>query len=134
MARNLRPRASAIAFPVIEADDEPAAKARAGRGGDAREIGKADTGLLHRRGDDVVEALDMRPRRDLGHDPAEGAMLLPLRAHDVGEDFTPPRRVASDDGCGGLVAARLDAEHQRPPACAFAVPLLQIGPHQPAYS
>ena len=71
----------------------------------------ADAGIGERRLDDAVERLDMGARGDLGHDAAERRMLLDLAEHDVGQDLRPAAVVKRDDGCGGLVAARLDAEN-----------------------
>ena len=53
----------------------------------------------------------MGARGDLRHDAAEGRMLLDLAEHDVGQDFRAAVLVERNDGRGGLVAARLDAEH-----------------------
>ena len=92
-------------------DDQPADQAGAGRGGDGVDIGERDAGIVKRRLDDAVERLDMGARGDLGNDAAECRMLLDLAEHDVGQDLRPAAVVQRDDGCGGLVAAGLDAEH-----------------------
>ena len=54
----------------------------------------------------------MRARGDLRHDAAEGRVILDLAQHDVGEDLAASVGVAAHDRRGGLVAARLDAEHR----------------------
>ena len=41
-------------------------------------------GIRHRLADDVIERLDVRARRDLRHDAAEGGMFIDLREHDIG--------------------------------------------------
>ena len=65
-----------------QAADQPGP---AGRGHGIKR-GELHAGRAHGLGDDLVEALHMRARRNLRHDAAEAAMRLPLGAHDVGED------------------------------------------------
>ena len=95
-----------------EPDDDAADQAGSGGGGDAVEAGEAHAGIRHRLGDDEVERLDMRARRDLRHDAAEGGVLVDLREHDVGHDPPRPLREPLDHRRRGLVASRLDAEHE----------------------
>ena len=70
--------------------------------------------------DQAVDALEMGARGDLRHHAAEAAMLGLLAVDDVGEDAAhglgPGRRL--DDGDGGLVAARFDAQDAH--ACLLA--------------
>ena len=62
--------------------------------------------------DDAVEALDMGAGGDLRHHAAVLAVLLPLRAHDIGQDLAARLAIAPHHRSRGLVAARLDAEHE----------------------
>ena len=55
----------------------------------------------------------MRAGGDLRHHAAVAAVLLPLRPHDVGQDAPVAVGRARHHGRGRLVAARLDAEHER---------------------
>ena len=79
---------------------------------DAVEIVQAERGLGQRVVDQPVDALEMGAGGDLRHDAAEAAVLGLLAVDDVGEDaahgLVPGRRL--DDGDGGLVAARFDAQ------------------------
>lgn len=52
----------------------------------------------------------MCPGGNFWNDAAEGPMLFPLRADDVGEDPSPTGALAHDDAGRRLVAARFDAE------------------------
>ena len=92
-------------------DDQPADQAGPGGGGDRVDIGERDAGIGKRCLDDAVQRLDMGARRDLGHDAAKRRMLLDLAEHDVRQNLRAAALVERDDGRGGLVAARLDAEH-----------------------
>ena len=74
-------------------------------------IGEAAAGLAHRRRDDDVERLDMGACRDLRNHAAERRMLLDLRQHHVGQDGSAAVRRALDHRRRGLIAGRLDAEH-----------------------
>ncbi len=93
-----------------QADNDAADQARPGRGGDAVERRERHLRLRHGLGDDGIERLDMGARRDLRHHAAEFGVLADLRQHDVGQN--PPLAVLGplDQGRGGLVAGRLDAE------------------------
>ena len=62
------------------------------------------TGALDRR----HHRLEVRAAGDLGHDPAEARMLL-----DAGGDGVGQQRATAHHADTGLVAGRLDAEHQR---------------------
>ena len=72
------------------ADDQPADQPGPGRGRDAVEIAEADAGFGQRAARSVVDMVEMRPRRDLRHDPAIGRMLGELRADQIGADLRPP--------------------------------------------
>ena len=91
--------------------DHAADQAGPGGGGDAVEIGEAHARLLHRLRDDQVERLDVGARGDLRHHAAERRVLLDLRQHDVGADAAGPGHRPLDHRRRGLVAGRLDAEH-----------------------
>ena len=94
-----------------DADDQPADQPRPRRGGDAVDLVEAETSFGQRLGDQNIKELDMGARGDLRHDAAELGVKRKLRAHRVGEDDALAVRLAPDQGGGGLVAARLDAEH-----------------------
>src|SRR5437870_325227 len=96
-----------------EADDEPAVETRPSGRGDGGQSWKADAGFGHGGGNDFVKTFDMSARRDLRHYAAIGPVLLPLRAHDIREDFAFAGGVADHDCGRSLVAARLDAEDER---------------------
>jgi hypothetical protein len=49
-------------------------------GGDAVDVGEAQTGAPHRLGDQAVEMVEMAAGGDLRHDAAIGAMLGDLRS------------------------------------------------------
>ncbi len=52
----------------------------------------------------------MGARRDLRHHAAELGMQRELRPHQIGKQDAFAARLAADQGCCGLVAARFDAE------------------------
>ena len=62
-----------------------------------------------RAGDHPVEMIEMGARRDLRHHAAIGSMLRQLRQDDIGADA---RFGVAHHRRRGLVAARLDAQHQ----------------------
>ncbi len=99
-------------FGGDKADDETADQARPGGGGDGVEVVECDAGRAHGFADERVQAFDVGARGDLRHDAAEGAVLLPLRAHDARQDLAAAIRTAAHDGRGRFVTARLDAEDQ----------------------
>jgi hypothetical protein len=71
------------------------------------EVGQLDARLRERLLQRRADGLDVRPRGDLRHDaPVAGMLIHGCRDH-VGE-----QRRATHDSDPGLVAARLDAEHQ----------------------
>ena len=59
-------------------DDQAADQAGTGGGGDGVDVGEVDARIGKGRLDDAVQRLDMGARGDLGHDAAEGGMLLDL--------------------------------------------------------
>ena len=75
-------------------------------GGNGVEIAETDPGLIHRPVDDAVDQLQMRARRDLGHDAAERPVIFDLRQHLVGQNSP----VAVDHGGGGFIATGFDAQ------------------------
>ena len=98
-------------LPRGDADDQPADQPRPRRGGDAVDLVEAETSFGQRLGDENIEQLDMGARGDLRHDAAELGVERKLRAHHIGEDDALAACLAPHQGGGGLVAARLDAEH-----------------------
>ena len=94
-----------------EPDDHAADQAGPGGGRDAVELAKVHAGFGHRLGDDQVERLDMGARGDLRHHAAEGGVRVDLREHHVGADDARPGVGPLDHRRRGLVAGRLDAEH-----------------------
>jgi hypothetical protein len=68
-----------------------------------------DPGLDHRPGDDRVQEVQVGAAGDLRHDAAVRDVQVDLRADDARHDVAP----AHHERRGGLVAARLDAEHER---------------------
>ena len=109
---NGRPRASAIALPVMAPTISPPISPGPDVAATAVKIAEAGVRLAHRLAHQDVEAFDVRAGGDLRHHAAEGPMLLPLRAHDVGQDAARAVRLAQHDGRGRLVAARLQPEHE----------------------
>jgi hypothetical protein len=95
-------------------DHQAADQARPSGDGDRIELREAEARLAHGLGDDLVQALNVGARSYLRHHAAVGAMLLPLRAHHIRQDAAAAIFSAGDHGCGGLIAARLDAQHQQP--------------------
>ena len=74
-------------------------------------LGELQLRLAHRLGDDVVEHLDMGAGGDLRHHAAEGGVLVDLRQDDIGQDPAAAGLRPLDHRRRGLVAGRLDAEH-----------------------
>ena len=89
-----------------DADHEGAGEAGAGCDGDRVEIAQCDPGLGERRLDRRGERLEVGPGRDLGDDSAIARVLV----HAAGDRVA--QRSAADDADAGLVAARLDAQHE----------------------
>ncbi len=67
-------------------------------------LAKRDRGFGERLADDGHDGAHMRPRRQLGHD-ATVRVMEELRGDDVREE-----RAVAEDGGGGLIAGRFDAE------------------------
>ena len=95
-----------------EPDDHAADQPGPGGGRDPVELGEAHAGCGHRLGDDQVERFDMGARGDLRHHPAEGGVCLDLREHHVGADDARPGVRPLHHCRRGLIAGRLDAEHE----------------------
>ena len=94
-----------------QADDHAADQAGPGGGGNAVDLVEAVAGLAHRLGDDVVEHLDMGARGDLRHHAAECGVLVTWLSTILDRIRAAAVVVALDHRGGGLVAGRLDAEH-----------------------
>ena len=95
-----------------EPDEDAADQARAGRGGDAVELGeRCNPALRKRPGNQAVDHLHMGARRDFRHHAAIAGMLGDLAQHLVGQDLAPSIEAARHHGGGGLVAGRLDPEN-----------------------
>ena len=95
-------------FAVGDADEERADEAGALSDGDGVEIGERDFRLLERFADDRDDLAEMFAGGELGDDAAVFAMDVDLRGDDAGENAA----AVGDDGCGGFVAGRFDAENQ----------------------
>ncbi len=96
-----------------EADEKRADEARAGGGGDAVELGEAEPGLLHRRGNGAVERFDMGPCGNLGDDAAKGRMIG-LAEDDLRPYVAGTVARALDHSSRRFVAAGLDSEDDHP--------------------
>ncbi len=107
----VRPSASALA--VMTPTSSPPISPGPAVAATPSRLVEADPSLAHGLGDDLVEAFHVGAGGNLRHHAAVAAVLLPLRPHDIGQDAALPRPGASNHGRGRLVAARLDAEHER---------------------
>lgn len=87
-------------------DNHAADQARPGGCGDPAEIGEADARFLHNALDEVVEVIDMAARGKLGDDTAEGAVIVDLRQHGLGENAA----VVGDERRGGFIATRFNSQ------------------------
>ncbi len=74
---------------------------------DAVEIAQPHPGLRERPANDGHDHLEVAARGELGHDAAVGGVDIVLGGDDAREHLAP----AVEHGGGGLVARRLDAEH-----------------------
>ncbi len=123
------PRGERVALQMIDRDEGKPARpgdrlrgqrahhdatdqARPAGGGDAVEVAEADAGIRHRARDQPVEMVEMAAGGDLGHDAAEGAMLVELREHAVRQDRAAAVGVPAHDGRGRLVAGGLKPQDQ----------------------
>ena len=91
------------------ADEQGADQAGPDRAGDGVDAAVVDPGLDDRPGDHRVEQLEVGPAGDLRHDAAERGVQLDLRADDARQHVA----AAHHQRRRRLVAARLDAEHER---------------------
>ncbi len=91
-----------------DSNEQRADEAWALRDCDAIEVVECHTGFGECFAHDRRDELEMTPRGDLGNNAAERCVQLGLRRDDVALDLP----VGCDDGCGGFVAARLDAKDQ----------------------
>ena len=91
------------------ADEQGADQAGPDRAGDGVDAPVLDPGLDDRPGDHRVEQVEVGPAGDLRDDAAERGVQLDLRADDARQDVA----AAHHERRGRLVAARLDAEHER---------------------
>ena len=105
------PRASAMALPVVTPTISPPISPGPAVAATPSMLVEAETSFGQRLGDQNIEQLDMGARGDLRHDAAELGVQRKLRAHHIGEDDALAACLAPHQGGGGLVAARLDAEH-----------------------
>ena len=81
-------------------------QARAGRVGDAVEVGRTGIGVAQHPVDERQQALDMVPRGELGDHPAVDAVQFHLREERMRQQ--PPPIV--EDGGGGLVAGGFEGK------------------------
>src|SRR5581483_6851699 len=77
------------------------------RDGDAIDVVERRVGGGERLAHDGRDEFEVAARGDLGNDSAVARMQLGLG----GDDVRPDPAVLGDDGCGGLVTARLDPEY-----------------------
>ena len=90
-----------------DADHESTRQPGTARDGDGVNVTKGDAGPVEGLAQGRGERLEVGAGRDLGHDSAVSRVLLHRRCDHVGEQGR-----AANDPDAGLVAARLDAEHQ----------------------
>ena len=88
--------------------DERGDQAGAGRHGDPVDLAQVDLGVLAGARQRREHRLEVGAGSDLGDDAAEAGMQV-----DRGGDLVGEQLGAADDPHAGLVAARLDAEHER---------------------
>ncbi len=88
-------------------DEQGSGQSRPGRHGDRVEVAEPDARVAAGPLDRRHHGLEVRPARDLGHDPSEAGVLL-----DAARDRVDEQGLAAHDADPGLVARRLDAEHQ----------------------
>ncbi len=93
---------------VADADEQRADEPRSARDGDSVDLVDRDARLVERLVDDRADLLEVLARRDLGHDAPVDAVRRDLRRDDVRANMA----AVLDDGRRGLIARRLDAEHQ----------------------
>ncbi len=98
-----------------ETDQHAADETGAGGSGNRVDVGEGGARLSQRSAHHVVKHLDMGAGGNLGHDAAEGGMVVDLGKHDIGEDAAGSVVGAGDHRCGGFVAAGLDAKNDRSP-------------------
>ena len=93
-----------------EADEQRAGQAGARGHGDGVDVAGGDPGRRHRPVHGGHHRRQVRAGGDLGHDAAEAGVLVDRRRDLVGQQLRGVA-VAADDADAGLVARRLDAEH-----------------------
>ena len=86
------------------------------RDGDELDVVERRAAVVESLLDHGYDQLEMAPRRDLRHDAAELPVEVRLRRDDVRSDLA----VSGDEGGGGLVAGRLDAEDHETDASGTA--------------
>jgi hypothetical protein len=94
-----------------EAHHHPADQTRSGRRGDPVQTVIAHVRLGHRAARHLGDHLDMAARRDLGHHPAIGRVIVDLAVNDRGQHLGPAGSQAHHRG-GRLVAAGFQAQHR----------------------
>ena len=94
-----------------DADHEGSGEARAARDGDRVDLGECDPGLGERGIQRRAQRLEVGAGGDLGDDAAVAGVLVHRAGDRVGQQLG-----AAHDADAGLVAARLDAEHEAGPA------------------
>jgi len=90
------------------ADQQGTGEPRAGGDRDRVQVGEGHPGGVERPPHGRGHRLQVRPAGHLRDDPAEAGVLVHAGGHRVGQ-----QGVAAHDAHAGLVAGRLDAEHQR---------------------
>ena len=95
-----------------EPDEQRPDQPRPLRDRERGDVAERHPGLGERGLDDRNDELEVPPRGDLGHDPAEARMQLVLRRPDARAHLA----VARHDGGAGVVAGGLEREDHHPAA------------------
>ena len=95
-----------------QADENAADEARTGGGGDGVEVGESDASLAAWLRRSTPSSASTWARAAIsGTTPPKAAWADDLRQDDIGEDAAGAAVAPVDDGGGGLVATRFDAEN-----------------------
>ena len=89
------------------AHDDAADQAGTSGGRDPLKVAEAHSRLRKGAGDQPVQMVEMAARGDFRHHPAEGAVLVELGQHEIGENAP----VVGHQSGRRLVATRLDSQH-----------------------
>ena len=89
-------------------DQQRSHQSRSGRHSDRVDVTERDAGGRAGAHQRRLDRLEVRAAGHFGHDPAEAGMLIDTRGDLVGQQLG-----ATHDADAGLVAGRLDAQHDR---------------------